>query len=182
MALDLFGTKARKAEEEAREKAYKVAEDEVMQKLSQVQLLDLLVENVRNNDEDWVTKCQSYYDSRVRVVNIEEDMFEIKWRRVYQERVQVGTYQDGTPKIETRDAEEVFGRVGYSYTKSGYRPLHSYDNGIPGGTVSSDRVCQLWTKVVHERLQAAMPNCEFSKVNGCSFTYQVPALTWEDWF
>ena len=62
------------------------AENEVLQKLSQIPLLDLLIENVLLEDEEpWITMGQSYYDSCKRVVRIEPDSFEIKWKDYHDE-------------------------------------------------------------------------------------------------
>ena len=92
------------------------AENEVLQKLSQVPLLDLLIENVLHEEnEPWITMGQSYYDSCRRVVKIEPDGFEIKWSSYHDEPC-IGS--DGQRRIEK--VEDVHGQVGYSYTKSGY--------------------------------------------------------------
>lgn len=155
------------------------AENEVLQKLSSVPLLDLLIDNVLGaEDEPWLQMGQSYYDSCCRIVTVEPDGFEIKWSS-YHEEPYIGN--DGNR--HTQRVEDVHGRIGYSYTKSGYLPLHSYsyDNGKK--EISSQRVCCLWASIVRERMAAKMPNCKFDGVtDNATFTYTVPALTFKDWF
>lgn len=155
------------------------AENEVLQKLSQVPLLDLLIENVLHEEnEPWITMGQSYYDSCRRVVKIEPDGFEIKWSSYHDEPC-IGS--DGQRRIEK--VEDVHGQVGYSYTKSGYLPLHGYkyDNG--NKEVPTNRVCCLWASIIRERMMATMPQCRFGEVNdNATFSYTVPGLSFKDWF
>lgn len=155
------------------------AENEVLQKLSQVPLLDLLIENVLNNEEEpWILKRQSYYDDGRRVVTIEPDGFEIKWSDSHTEE-----YIGNDGQRHYNSVEDVHGRVGYSYTKSGYLPLHSYryDNGKK--EVSANRVCCLWASIIRERMMAKMPQCRFGEVNDSAFfSYTVPSLSFKDWF
>ena len=155
------------------------AENEVLQKLSQIPLLDLLIENVLLEDEDpWITMGQGYYDNCKRVVKIGPDSFEIEWSN-YHDEAYIGN--DG--QRHTQKVEEVHGHVGYSYTKSGYLPLHSYkyDNG--NKEVPTDRVCYLWASIIRERMMEKMPQCKFGEVNdNASFTYTVPSLSFKDWF
>lgn len=154
------------------------AESEVLQKLSQVPLLDLLIENILNEEEPWIFQCQSYYDSRRRVVHIEPDGFEIKWFDAHTEE-----YLGGDGQQHHKTVEDVYGQVGYSYTKSGYLPLHTYwyDNG--NKKLSTDRVCYLWASIIRKRMMVKMPQCEFGEVNDSAyFSYTVPALSFKDWF
>lgn len=155
------------------------AENEVLQKLSSCPLLDLLIENVlRNEEEPWLQMGQSYYDSCRRTVKVEPDGFEIKWSSYHNE-----PYIGSDGQRHEQSVEDVHGRVGYSYTKSGYLPLHSYsyDNGKK--EISTQRVCCLWASIVRERMAAKMPNCKFGGVtDNATFTYTVPALSFKDWF
>lgn len=154
------------------------AENEVLQKLSSVPLLDLLIENVLGAEEPWLQMGQSYYDSCCRTVTVEPDGFEIKWSS-YHEEPYIGN--DGNR--HTQSVEDVHGRIGYSYTKSGYLPLHSYSYDSGKKEISTQRVCYLWASIIRERMAAKMPNCEFSDVSyDATFTYTVPALTFKDWF
>lgn len=154
------------------------AENEVLQKLSQVPLLDLLIENVLNEEEPWILERQSYYDDGRRVVKIEPDEFEIKW---FDSHIEEYIGNDG--QLHYNTVEDVHGRVGYSYTKSGYLPLHGYkyDNG--NKEVPANRVRYLWASIIRERMMAKMPQCKFGDVNGeAIFSYTVPALSFKDWF
>lgn len=171
-----------------RESKVKAVEDEVMLKLSQCQLLDMITDNLINGEE-WITTCQSYYDHCVRKVTIGEDFIEVKWFTDVQQTYVSGVSSNGTPQHSVKMVEEVHGKVAYSYTKSGYLPLHQYvskviENPKTGDviTVSVERVCYLWTLVVCERLQAKLPRCDFRKPFETSFEYVVPRLEWKDWF
>ncbi len=107
MAFDLFGSKEKQA----------AIEREILQKMSQLPILDRLIKQLLDEDlEDWMAMGQSYYDSCKRSVNIEPDEFELKWSG-YCQRVQIGVYDDGTPKTELR--EEIFAKITYSFTQSG---------------------------------------------------------------
>lgn len=177
MAFDVFGTKEKQA----------AVEREILQKMSQLPILDMLIKQLLGADmEDWMVMGQSYYDSCKRRVTIEPDGFELKWSRYYQQRVQVGVYEDGTPKTEMRTNEEILAEKVYSFTKSGYLPLHAHYNEKGKEDVSVGRICYLWASVIREYLAAEMTNCKFSDVehssDAASFTYTVPALTFKDWF
>lgn len=148
------------------------AENSILQALSQLPILDDLVSTLMNNEEEWITNCQGYYDSRKRQVTIAADLFEIKWSDYHYEG--------------ERQVEDVNGKVRYGYTSSGYTPLHNHVNEKGKEDVSVGRVIYLWSSIVRERLQAKMPNCQFGSVteyaDHATFTYTVPALTWKRWF
>ncbi len=167
--MGLFDGKAKK----------EAVENEVLQKLSQVPLLDLLIENVLKSDEPWILQCQSYYDSRKRVVSIDPDGFEIRWSGTHTEE-----YIGNDGQAHTKTVVDVYGQIGYSYTKSGYVPLHHYwSENVKGKDVSTERVCYLWASLIRERMMAKMPQCDFGEVNdSAKFTYTVPALSFKDWF
>lgn len=155
------------------------AENEVMQKLSQVPLLDDLIRNLlEEENEPWIWMSQGYYDNCRRVVTIGPDAFEIKWVS-YQKEQYIG--KDG--QVSTKRVENMQGRVGYSYTKSGYIPLHRYVYDSGKKEIPTQRVCCLWASVVRERMAAKMPNCMFHEVKeDASFIYIVPSLSFKDWF
>lgn len=167
--MGLFDGKAKQAS----------AENEVLQKLSVCPLLDLLIENLlKNEDEPWLRVGQNYYDNCYRTVKVEPDGFEIKWSSYHSEPY-IG--QDG--QRYEQSVEEVHGSIAYSYTDSGYLPLHSYsyDNGKK--EISTQRVCYLWASIVRERMAAKMPRCRFGEVtDDATFAYIVPALIFKDWF
>ena len=163
-------------------KGKKDLENEVLEKLAKVPLLDSLIESILFEDQEpWLQMGQSYYDSCRRVVNVEPDSFEIKWSG-YHEEASVGN--DG--QRHTKPVEDIYGRIGYSYTKSGYLPLHNYNSNDGYKVVSTKRVCFLWASIIRERMLAKMPTCKFEDVhetgNGASFSYTVPSLSFKDWF
>lgn len=170
--MGLFGGKSKQQE---------AVEDMVMQKLSQVPLLDMIIETLKNEKEPWMEIAQSYYDNRQRVVVIEDDGFQIKWRTVRRE-----DYIGNDGKRHSQNIEDVHERVGYSYTKSGYLPLHGYRNERGYEEVNVGRMRYLWASIIRERLVAQMPECQFGEVkqgDGIAyFIYTVPALIFKDWF
>lgn len=186
MALFDFGREKREAEEAK----VKMVEDQIMQALAQCELLDMVIDNLLEDEENpWITTCQSYYDDCKRVVSSGVDMFEVKWFVMRKEPAIVGYDEDGKPIQRMKDVEEILGRVGYSYTKSGYMPLHEYRSSITKNektgekvVISAERMCELWVAVVRERMQAKMPACYFGSPVEAMFAYQVPRLTWKEWF
>ena len=152
--MGLFDSKEKKA-------AIAAAEDAVYQALSKVGILDDLVYSITNCDDEWVTKCMGYYDPRRRSISVDEDECQIKWAE--------GHYENG------EFVSDIYKVVTYSYTSSGYEPLGDL-NGVSKG-----RVLEIWATVLHDRLQAAMPDCKFEDASYRSFTYYVPALTWKKW-
>jgi len=148
------------------------AENEVMRKLSMLPILDQVIDTILSDEnEPWIRTCQSYYDRYDRKVVIGPDSFEVIWRELHGEPVE----------------EKVLDSVAYSYTKSGYVPLHafSYDDGKK--EITTHEVCHLWACVIRERMIAKMPNSRFSTVTydqgeTVSFTYSVPGLFFKDWF
>lgn len=151
----------------------KAAEEEVMRKLSTLPILDDLIATVMlvaEEKESWIRETQTYYDNRLRTVSIKPDSFEIKWS-IYEDLPGVGR------------KEEVLERVGYSYTSSGYLPLHRYVYDGGKKEIPTSRICVLWACVVRERMAAKMQHCEFSNVNhDATFTYKTPMLRFRDWF
>lgn len=170
--MGLFDGKEKKEKQES-------AENEVRQKLSACPLLDLLIENVLGEeDEPWLQMGQSYYDDCSRTVKVVPDGFEIKWSSYHYE-----PYIGSDGQSHEQKVEDVNGRVGYSFTKRGYRPLHSYSYDDGKKNVSTERVCYVCASIIRERMAAKMPNCKFDSVNwNATFTYTVPALTFKDWF
>ena len=177
MAFDLFGTKEKQAN----------VENEILQKMSRLPILDDLINQLLGEDlEEWMNMGQSYYDSCKRIVRIDPDCFRLKWSKFYQERVQIGVYDDGRHKTEMQQKEEIIAEKCYGFTRSGYLPLHAHYNEKGKEDVSTGRICYLWASVIRERLAAKMTDCKFGTVEQNSevatFTYTVPALTFKDWF
>lgn len=155
-------------------------ENEIMQALSKQPILKDLLLTIEKEaaNEPWLTSCQGYYDNLKRVVTCGPDVFEVKW---------TDTHYEKNPQGQLYPVEEILGRKGYAYTKSGYRPIHGHKDAKGKEDVSVARAVFLWTKIVQEGLQAKFPNCDFSgnitlQGENASFTYQVPALTWKNWF
>lgn len=158
----------------------KAAEDAVLKALFKVELLDLLIRNIleeAKTENSWITNCQGYYDSCTRVVAISADSCTLKWVETQCVRDQKGNEQY---------VDDVKNELGYSYTASGYVPLHSHRGEDGMEDVPTSRVIYLWTTLVRERLQAKLGDCVFGEVNegerGSYFRYRVPGLTWKDWF
>lgn len=150
-----------------------VVEDEILKAFSQLPILDDLIATVLENEKEWINKCQGYYDDRKRIITVAADLFSIKWITTENANGQTG--------------QNVEDEVNYSYTNSGYTPLHSHLNAKGKEDVSVGRVIYLWTSIVKERMQAKMPNCKFDNYiqefnDYCTFTYTVPALEWKRWF
>lgn len=147
-------------------------ENLVKQALSELCIVDDIISTVVNNENDWVTHCQSYYDNRKREIKIEADLFQISWNQHHYENDE---------KIV--DADEV---INYSFTSSGYTPIHNHVNEKGKEDLSVSRVIYLLASVIHERLQKEMPDCTFDSIwderDYSVFTYTVPALKWNRWF
>lgn len=154
-------------------------EQELLEKLSSNPLLDLIVDDILNDEEEsWMRFAQSYYDNCLRTVSIQPDLLEIKWRNL-QDLPTIGS--DGEYYVEQVDDGEV--QRCYSYTKSGYVPLHRYSYDDGKRDISIQRICYLWACVVRNHMAKRMPYCNFGEVNTkASFTYTVPFLSFKDWF
>ena len=156
-------------------------ENEVMQKLASVPIVDRIVDSVLESieKEPWLNTARGYYDSRRRVVSVEEDSFEIKWSRFRDE-----AYIGGDGKRYTKEVEDVYGNIGFSFTKSGYLPLHGMRSNNGFDEVSDKGACALLATIIRERLMAKMPECDFGEVDyrTATFAYLVPKLTFKDWY
>ncbi len=110
------------------------AEKEVIQKLANAPILDLLIDNVikASDEESWIMRGQNYYDKCRRTVIVEPDVFGIKWSSMCDK-----SYIDNDGQRKTQRVEEVQGEICYSYTKSGYLLLHSYS--YDDGKKNTDR-------------------------------------------
>lgn len=166
-------------------KKHEAVENEIMQKLAQVELLELLVKNILREAEEsnpWILDCQGYYDNCRREVMIAPDLFAIRWVMV-----ETKEYVGNDGKRHTGQEEKEMGYLAYSYTKSGYLPLHNHCNEKGKEDISLARICELWAGVVKESMQAQMPRCSFTQgVNVMNdvvtFAYKVPRPTWKEWF
>ena len=117
--------------------------NELMQKLSANEYLEELIRQVliltgkldpecesekekvellnTRKEHEWLTECQSYYDTRRRTVVVEDDLFAIRWILYRTE-----TYVSSDGSTHNRQVEDTEKNIGYAYTADGYRPLHSY--------------------------------------------------------
>lgn len=165
--MGLFDGKAKK----------EAVENEIMQKLSQQKILNDLIFTLFEENEDWITTCQGYYDNRKRVVLVDTDYFGVFVMDHHIERDATGA---------ERWVDDVISKVEYNYTSSGYAPLHHHVNEKGNEDVSVQRVLYLWASVIRERMQGKLPNCSFGEVedqNGqIKFTYKVPGKVWKQWF
>lgn len=148
------------------------AENSILQAFSEQPILEDLIMTVLQNENEWITKCQGYYDDRKRKITIGADMFMIQWLT--------------TNNVNGQNTDNIAGEVAYAYTKSGYTPLHHHVNAKGKEDVSVGRVIYLWASIVRERMQAKMPDCVFDSIieydDHATFTYSVPALEWKRWF
>lgn len=148
------------------------AENFVREALSKLPILDDLICTIVDNEEDWLTNCQGYYDSRKRKVTIAADLFQIKWSEHHYE---------GDRKIIDVDKE-----ICYSYTASGYTPIHNHLNEKGKEDVSVGRVIYIWASLIREQLKTKLQCCEFNSIweydDYVTFEYVVPALAWKRWF
>lgn len=147
-------------------------ENMILQSMSQLPILEDLVATVAENEKEWVSKCQGYYDTCQREVIIAPDLFAIKW---IDYEVQNG-----------QKVKVIADEVSYSYTKSGYTPIHNHVNEKGREDVPVNRVVFLWSNIVRERLASKLSDCNFGSVttcsNYCTFTYTVAPLQWRRWF
>ena len=147
-------------------------ENMILQSLSQLEILDDIVLTVVENEKEWITKCQGYYDTCQRQVTIGPDLFEIKW-----------------VDYEIRDGQKTMvyeDEVRYSYTASGYTPIHNHVNEKGREDVSVGRVVFLWSNIVRERLASKMSDCQFGTVTQSGdysrFMYSVVPRQYRRWF
>ena len=145
-------------------------EEEIMQKMAQLPIVDDLIKQLlelSKGEEKWLASGVSYYDRCIRKVRIEPDCFEIQ-------------------RMGDSNSEDIVSRIGYSFTQSGYKPLHAHCNSKGKEDVSLNRVCYLLAAIIRERMVAKWPECHFEVIESMRdyvcFTYKVPAMTFDDWF
>ena len=158
----------------------------IKEKMATLPILDNLEKAIEEDDikgNPWLAMQQNYYDNRKRIVNVIPDGVEILWCAYHKELVET---EGGKPRL--KEVTETLGRIAYSFTESGYLPLHPYMNEKGKPVVSVARICNIWASLIRERLSAleAMKDCNFNAVStgtdSATFTYTVPALTFKDWF
>lgn len=145
-------------------------EAELLQKLQQVPIIDMLLENVQTDaekNESWLQKSQSTYDSRERTVQIQKDALQIIWET------------QGDKKSAQKQIVE---SLCYEFSKNGYMPLEPY-RAANGQTVPVERVCCLVASVVCLKMKEKFQDCQFpNSTEENQFTYTVPRTEGWAWF
>lgn len=186
---NVFATPNQKAWEE---KVKKVQEN-LKNKLMKASLLDGIIQEVfMEGNYPWATECQSYYDNCCRSVFIVEDGFLVKWHSIEQEQYVMKHDGAGNPVYGKRDVEKVHAETAYSFTKSGYVPLHEYKEMVGEGNsqkevnVEVKDVLRICAEVVREKLHAKKIMFQYDSVRSekdvASFVYRVPRSIWKEWF
>ena len=175
------------------EEKIKNVQENVKNKLMNTTLLDCIIQEIfMEGNYPWATECQGYYDNCVRSVLIIEDGFIVKWHGIEQEQYVMKNDGVGNPVYGKRDVEKVYGEAAYSFTKSGYMPLHEYKEMVNDGktskeiTVEVKDILKICAEVVREKLHAKKIQFQYEHVvseNGlASFVYRIPRAVWKDWF
>lgn len=190
-----FHTSAQnKKEEEKRKKEQELmeiqqqkqhAESILQQKFLQNPVLAILLDNMKGNDESWISTQQSYYDDRIRQITFEPDYFEIKWFTTFREKILIGRDEKGIERYEWETKEKVFEQVSFSYTSFGVVPLHGYE--IDGFTLETIDVLYLWARTICQQMKQVFPAIEWSDDIHAEtdekiiLTYQVEEQVWKEW-
>ena len=175
------------------EEKVKTVQENVKKKLMSSTLLDGIIDEVfMDGNYPWATECQGYYDNCCRSVFIIEDGFVVKWHSIEQEQYVVKHDGSGNPVYGKRDVEKVHGETAYSFTKSGYMPLHEYKEIVGEGktqkeiTVEVKDILRICAEVVREKLHEKKIRFYYDAVVSekdiASFVYHVPRGAWKDWF
>ena len=157
---DLFGGK----------NARLAAEEEVMRKLAQAQILEELIDMIMTSEEyAWIYKEQGSKDRRNRQVVLTEKGICFKWR-------DVDYVRDASGK--QKKVENVLEHVYFDFYDSGYAPLSSFPYGSGAKEVPVWRVCGIFGQLVRERIAAKIPKASFGDVIDLSyetrFKYKLP--------
>lgn len=162
-------------------------ENLVMQQIARFPIINDIVNEIvaLGNEEKtaWLLKGQGYYDTCVRNVIIEADSLTISWTSA----ITLSVLENGSDtKEEITEGE--FAIESWSFTKSGYVPLHKHYNDRGRVDVPLTRVCYLFASLVREQMMAKLPGVQFNSEiyagGNCraSFTYLVPRSTLREWF
>lgn len=144
-------------------------EKELRTRMSASPILDMIINELTK--EAWAWNRQGVEDDGVRTVALTADIFEVKWSYGRMEQRFLGSNKLGLPIVEEEWVEDVYERVAYSYTKSGYAPLTSFTGQV---VIPLERVIQLWGEEVQGRIRKQIPNCYFNKTEKPGFTYKLP--------
>lgn len=169
--MAFFKTKEEKA---AIERQRQEEREQKYRKLAQSEILDDIINNLKNGEE-WRYICQGYYDNRIRRVGFDVDLFYIDWKEG--QHAEIRHLPNGEETHVT--VEDIIESNSYAYTNSGYKPMPDSDDFI-----------SMWAEIVRERMMAMWPQCKFGNVVYAGnkrkdfrycFEYEVPALKWKDW-
>ncbi len=154
-------------------------EEEIAQKLARAGILEEIDRFVEEKaaELEWLTKCQSYFESRRRMVRIHEDLLQILWKEAHTETMASGD------RVNILDANE---SVEMHYTDHGFCPLHNHKNERGNEDVTIDQVLFMWGIIVRDHMKEKLSQCKFSPVyqslGEATFSYTVPEKEWSDWF
>lgn len=121
-------------------------EQEIIQKMAYSELLDWLIDALENKQESEWMKVGQYGDSGWRKVIVKPSGFIIEVPGAYQHR-----------------DENNF--VAINFESAGYTQITAHSNKDGKTNISRSRMCYLYAAAIQMRLQAAMCNCEFGKIN-----------------
>lgn len=151
-----------------------IAEKKVKQAFAENPLLDDIITTLLNRTDEnpWILNCTGYYDKRQRTIIIGRDLLGVVNGRI--------DFEGGEPK-EPKTENLLF-----SYTASGYKPLHSYVDENGDTLLELNQVMNVWRQVICDRMKQEFPDIKFGAVilegSYVTVSYYVPALTWKDWF
>ena len=123
------------------------------EKMAASPVMDMIFQELMT--EDWAVCRQGTEDNGKRKVILTDDVFAVKWSKM--QTKYVGSNSWGFAQYE--DEEVFFGRVAYSYTKSGYAPLAAYESD--GITIPQQQVIKLWASEIQNRMKQLFPGCSF---------------------
>ena len=129
------------------------AKDELYNKISDSELIKLIVNEFLNLDRSSFAHIQQHPDDwRKRSILIGSDLFQVKWADVHSEG-----YTDQYGKYRTKTVEDIIMEKSYSFSSADYKPLSPYtsSNGI---SFDVDKVKKTFAEVLKDKLQEELPN------------------------
>ena len=150
------------------------AEKKVKEALADADILNDIMHtlHLKINDASWILKCTGYYDTRNRTILVGPDLLSVSKGLI--------SFENGEPQ-EPKDEY-----LNFSYTASGYRPLHGYTDSKGNLIFDESQVVALWLDVLRERLMHDYPDIHwanpFQHGKYAVLQYKVAPLEWKDWF
>lgn len=121
-------------------------EQEVLEGMVTSELLNYLINQLcYHPDAAWMKSAQ-WGDNGWRTVTVKPSGFIIEIPGAY----------------ERRDLDHF---VAFNFESSGYNSLQAHYNNRGKKDISRSRMCYLYATALHRRLSAALPHCEFYRVN-----------------